>query len=86
MKDVSESISEGGEDEIEEIEDSDDEFSTPGKDQMQAISRKMAKEFKASKKIRNTQDEPVEKYSNRWMFGGEALRLNLAPKLNQASA
>jgi hypothetical protein len=53
---------------------------------MQAISRKMAKEFKASKKIRNTQDEPVEKYSNRWMFGGEALRLNLAPKLNQASA
>jgi len=53
---------------------------------MQAISRKMAKEFKATKKNKYTQDDPAEKYSNRWMFGGEALRLNFAQKLNHPSA
>jgi len=87
------SVSEEGEDEIEEIEGSDQEnHISESKDmkdakEMEKISRRMAKEFQASKK-RKSQERDAgtdSKYSNRWMATTEVIKVQLAQKVVPSS-
>ena len=83
---------EGGEDEIEEIEDSDVHISESrdmkdGKE-MEMISRQMARQFKASKNRKSVERDAAgaeNKYSNRWMLPTE-VKVQFAQRAGPLSA